>query len=63
MDGPGDYYTKYSKSERERKISYDTTYMWTIKNYTNKLMATKGKWRGGLIRNFGLAERNYHIHK
>ena len=26
-------------------------------------MATKGKWRGGLIRNLGLAERNYHIYK
>ena len=28
MDGPRDYYTKWSKSERERQISYDITYMW-----------------------------------
>ena len=27
MDGPGDYHTKLSKSERERQISYDITYM------------------------------------
>ena len=24
MDGPRDYHTKWSKSERERQISYDT---------------------------------------
>ena len=23
MDGPGDYHTKWSKSDRERQISYD----------------------------------------
>ena len=39
-----DYHTKQSKSERERQISYDITYMWNL-NYgrnepifkTNKL--------------------------
>ena len=31
MDGPGDYYTKWSKSERERQIPYDFTYMWNLK--------------------------------
>ena len=33
MDGPGsrDYYTKWSKSERERKVSYDIVYMYNIK--------------------------------
>ena len=30
MDGPGDYYTKWSKSDRERQISYDITYMWEL---------------------------------
>ena len=25
-----DYHTKWSKSERERKILYDTTYMWNL---------------------------------
>ena len=39
MDGPRDYYTKYSKSEKERKISYDITYMWNLKNNaTNELI-------------------------
>ena len=31
MDGPGDYNTKWSKSDRERQISYDITYMWSLK--------------------------------
>ena len=38
MDGPRDDHTKWSKSERERQI-YDTTYMWTLKQYdTNELI-------------------------
>ena len=36
MDGPGDYHTKWSKSEREREISYDITYMWNLKYGTNE---------------------------
>ena len=59
MDGPGDYYIKGSKPERERQISYDITHLWNlIKNDTNdliyknrnrltdienKLMVTKGE--------------------
>ena len=31
IDGPRDYHTKWSKSERERQISYDITYMWNLK--------------------------------
>ena len=31
-----DYYIKQSKSERERQISYDITYMWNIKYDTNE---------------------------
>ena len=38
MDGPRDYHTKRSKSERERQISYDITYMWNLKNDGNKLI-------------------------
>ena len=46
MDGPRDY-----KSDRERQISYDITYLWNLK-YTNrnrltdienKFMVTKGE--------------------
>ena len=32
-----DYHTKQSKSERERQISYDITYMWNLKSDTKKL--------------------------
>ena len=65
MDGPRDYHIKWSKSDRERQISYDITYMWNLKNETNeliywyktevdpnienKLMVTKGERGGGGI--------------
>ena len=36
MDGPRDDHTKWSKSDRERQMSYDITYMWNLKNNTNE---------------------------
>ena len=36
MDGPRDYHTKWSKSDRERQISYHVTYMWNLKYEMNK---------------------------
>ena len=38
MDGPTDYHTKRSKSDRERQIWYDITYMWNLKYDTNELI-------------------------
>ena len=38
MDGPRDYHTKWSKSDREREISYDITYMCNLKYDTNELI-------------------------
>ena len=38
MDEPRDYYTKWSKSDRERQISHDITYMWDRKNSTNEFI-------------------------
>ena len=38
MDGPRDYHTKWSKSERERQMSYDITYMWSLKTDANELI-------------------------
>ena len=41
MDGPRDSHTKWSKSDRERQISYDITHMWNLiflKNDTNELI-------------------------
>ena len=35
MDGPRDY---PSKSDRERQISYDITYMWNLKNNTDEFI-------------------------
>ena len=32
-----DCHTKWSKSDRERQISYDVTYMWNIEYDTNEL--------------------------
>ena len=38
MDGSRDYHTKRSKSERERQIPYDVTYMLNLKYDTNELI-------------------------
>ena len=40
MDGPGDYHTKWSESDRERQILYDIPYMQNLKkkNDTNELI-------------------------
>ena len=38
MDGPRGYHTKWSKSDRERQISYDITYLWNLKNNTSELI-------------------------
>ena len=38
MDGPGDYHTKWSKSERERQIPYNITYMWNLKYDANEVI-------------------------
>ena len=61
MDRPRDYHTKWSKSDRERQIPYDTTYMWNkfiyktetylqnrnrLTDIENKLMATKKEREG-----------------
>ena len=36
MNGPRDYHTKRSKSERERQIPYDITCMWNPKYDTDQ---------------------------
>ena len=35
MNGLGGQYAKWNKSDRERQILYDITYMWNLKNTTN----------------------------
>ena len=36
MNGIIDYHTKWNKSERERQIPYDITYIWNLKRGTNE---------------------------
>ena len=36
MDEPREYYAKWNKSDRERQIPYDLTYMCNLKNKTNE---------------------------
>ena len=40
MDGHRGYHTKQSKSERERQIPYDITYIWNLK-YDTKIYKMK----------------------
>ena len=35
-DGPGGCYAKGNKSDRERQIPYNITYMWNLKYETNE---------------------------
>ena len=46
MDVTRDYHTKWSKSEREKQIPYDITYMWILKYDTNEEMnlSMKQNW-------------------
>ena len=37
MVGPRDYHSKWSKSDRERQMPYDITYMWNLKYEMNEL--------------------------
>ena len=41
LDGPRDYHTKWSKSERERQIPYAIPYMWNLKYDTNETYETE----------------------
>ena len=43
MDGPREYHTEWSKSDRERQISYDSTYVWNLKNVIQINFFTKQK--------------------
>ena len=38
MDGPRDYHTTWSQSDRETQIPCDITYMWNLKYDTNDLI-------------------------
>ena len=40
MDGQTENYANQNKSNRERQILYDFTYIWNIKNKTNKQTET-----------------------
>ena len=54
MDGPGDY-TKWSKSEREKQVSYDLACMWNVKkkqiqmNLFTKQNKTHREWIYGWL--------------
>ena len=43
MDGPGDYHTKWSKTDRERQISCDIAYMQSLKKMIQMNLFTKQK--------------------
>ena len=41
MDGTRDSYTEWNKSERERQIPYDITYIWNLTYSTNETFHRK----------------------
>ena len=42
-DGLGGHYAKWNKSDRERQMLYDITYMWSLKKYNKLVDITKKK--------------------
>ena len=38
VDGSRDCHTEWSKSEREKQVSYINTYMWNLENDTDELV-------------------------
>ena len=74
MGGPRDYHTKRNKSERERHIPCDISYMWNLKYTTNEhiyktemdienrlVVAGEVAEKGRKIGRLGLAGANYYI--
>ena len=72
MDEPRDCHNEWSKSDRERQIPYDITYMWNLKKWykwtylqnrnrvidvENKLMVTRGEGERDK-----LGDWDWHIH-
>ena len=61
IDGPIWYYAKWSKSDRERQILYDFTYMWTLKDNINEQIKQKMSYRfreeTGICQRGGCGER------
>ena len=43
MDGPKDYHTEWSKSDRERQTPCNITYMWNLRYHTNELIYKTGR--------------------
>ena len=69
LGGPKDCHTEWSKSEREKQISYINVYMWNLENWyrwthlqsrkrdigiENKYMDTKGERRGRMECKIGI---------
>ena len=48
MDGPRDCHTEWSKSDRERQISYDIAYMWNLKKGYKWTCLQKRNWVTGI---------------
>ena len=74
MDGPRDCHTEWSKSEREKQMSYISTYTWNVEKWyrwtylqsrnrdtdiENKCIDTKGVCGGGCNR---LGDWDWHIY-
>ena len=51
MDAARDYYAKWNKSDRERNIPYDFTYMWNLKKKTDK-------WTNTVKQNYRYTEQS-----
>ena len=53
MDGPGEYYDQWNKSDKERQIKYVFTYMWNVKINRIQLYRNRLRQREQKVVSFG----------
>ena len=74
MDGPRDDHTKWSKSDRERQVTYGITHMWNLifkkwykwtylqnRNRLNRYQNQTYGYQRGNIRSSGLTYTHYYM--
>ena len=45
VDGPRDYHTEGSKSERQKQIPYANTYIWNLKKKKKIMKNVRARWK------------------
>ena len=66
IDGSRGYYVKWNKSDSEKQIPYDFTYMWNLRNKTNQQIKQKHTYKEKKLvvtsgEEFWMKDTNYQL--